>query len=80
VAPKKKLKSIATSTSRDQVARGKSSLPYVVNKYGIEIFYDDYEKSHDAIISIKIYAPNYLDKKMLATLHLLDDLCILLAD
>lgn len=60
------------------MARGNSSLSHVVNKYGI-VFYDtDHATCYDAILNQNICAPTYLVEEMLATLHLFDDLKILL--
>jgi len=38
----------------------------------------DHARRYDAVVSRKIYTPNYLDVEMLATLHLYDGLLILL--
>ena len=78
MAPKKRLKSTVASTSRAATARGNSSIRHVLNKYNI-VFMDAEHTCHcDAIVSRKIFAPNYLDVEMLTTLHLYDDLAILL--
>ena len=78
MAPKKRLKSTAASTSRAQAARGNSSPPHVLNKYNIVFLDAEHARRYDVIVSRKICAPNYLDVQMLTTLHLYDDLVILL--
>ena len=78
MAPKKRLKSTVASTSRAATARGNSSIRHVLNKYNI-VFMDAEHTCHcDAIVSRKICAPSYLDVEILATLHLYNDLLILL--
>ena len=78
MAPKKRLKSIATSTGWAQAIGGNSSIHYVLNKYNL-VFVDVAHASHyDTIVGRKICASNYLDAEMLPTLHLYDDLRLLL--
>ena len=80
MATKKRLKSSAASTSRAQVARGNPSIPHVLNKYNIVFMDADHAHCYDVVVSRKICAPNYLDVEMLTTLHLYDDLVILLCN
>ena len=78
MAPKKRLNLTAASTSRAPAARGNSSIPHVLNKYNIIFMDAEHARRYDAVVSRKICARNYLDVEMLTTLHLYDDLVILL--
>ena len=62
------------------MARGNPFLPHVINKYHIAFLDAEHAKRYDTIVSRKICAPSYLDVDMLRTLHLYDDLVILLGN
>ena len=78
MAPKKRLKTTTASTSRASTARGNPSLPHVQNKHHIVFMDAEHASRYDALVGRKICAPSYLDVDMLRTLHLYDDLEILL--
>ena len=78
-APKKRFKTNATSISQAHAARGNSNFPHVVNKYNIAFLDNDHVSRYIAIVNRKISAPGYFDEQMLTTLHLFDNLRILLA-
>ena len=50
----------------------------MLNKYNIVLLDVEHARRYDAIVSQKIGAPHYLDVETLTTLHLYDDLVILL--
>ena len=52
----------------------------MINKYNIAFLDAEHAKRYDTIVSRKICAPSYLDVDMLRTLHLYDDLVILLGN
>ena len=74
MAPKKRMKTTAASTSRASAARGNSSLPHVINKYHLVFMDAEHASRYDSIVTRKLSAPRYLDRQMLETLSLYDDL------
>ena len=70
MAPTKRLKTTAASTSWASTARSNPSLPHVTNKYNIALLDAEHAKRYDTIVGRKICAPNYLDVDMSRTLHL----------
>jgi len=80
MAPKKRVKITAASTSRAPVARGNTSLPHVINKYRLVFVDAEHASRYDAIVTRKLSAPSYLDRQMLETLSLYNDLSRLLVN
>ena len=68
MAPKKRVKTTAASTSRALAARGNASLPHVINKYHLVFVDAKHASRYDAIVTRKLSAPSYLDRQMLKTL------------
>jgi len=56
------------------VARGNPSLSYVINKYNIIFLDAERATRYDIITTRKLSARSYLDRQMLETAHLYDDL------
>ena len=74
MAPRKRLRTIAVSTSRAPVARVNSSLPHVINNYNIVFADVEHVSKYDAIVTRKLSAPSYLDRHILDIVFLYDDL------
>ena len=62
MAPKKRVKTTAASTSRAPAARGNSSLPHVINKYHLVLVDAEHASRYDSIVTRKISTPSYLDR------------------
>jgi len=58
--------------------RRNPSVHHVINKYNIVFLDAKHASRYDAIVTRKLSAPRYLDRQMLETLHLYDDLRCLL--
>ena len=74
MAPEKRTKTTATSTSRAPAAQGNSSLPYAINKDNIVFMDADHASRYDFIVTRKLSTPSYFDWKILDTVSLYDDL------
>ena len=80
MAPKKRVRTTAASTSRALAAWGNSSLPHVINKYRLVFVDAEHASKYDSVVTKKISAFSYLDRQMLETMSLYDNLRRLLVN
>ena len=78
MAPKKRVRTTVASTTQAPGARGNSSLPHIIDKYRLMFVDAEHASKYDSIVTRKISTPSYLDRQMLETMSLYDDLRILL--
>jgi len=74
MAPKKRVKTTAASTSQAPAGPSNSSLPYVINKYDTIFVDSEHASRYDTIVIRKLSAPSYLDRYILDIVSLYDDL------